>query len=760
MNRISRILVVGILFLAGLADLASQAATGTWTGGAGAAWDTSYTNWTGVTGTPWDSSNGSNNTAYFNSAGATPSVSGTVYVDGITFGNTATIGGGTVTLAGSTPTLTMNADGTISAGLAGTNGFVKSGSGTLTVTGNYQGYTGDVVIIAGKLTLSRTLGQDTWHGGTVTINSGAVLDSANHIPFGYPGNVSLLSDIFVNGGTVTYHSPPGNTLQFRNLRMSGGLMDTLNSGAIYLIYGDVSIDAGTSAMIQSSGGTSSPGSCLLRTIGHPTVFNVGTDSTLVVSIPINADGWSGASKAVNKTGAGKLVFSGTNSYSDGTILSEGILAVSSHSNICGEASAITFNGGMLEITGTVMSNISSHAVTWDKGGIIISDSNNVFTFSDSVGGRCSVSNNGTVILHSLSNIAVSLSIRGAGSVIKTGTGVVTICAGQTYTGATVISSGTLRISANPAPTSAVVNGATTNIVWLDASDLHDNGTSPTNGEAVTVWANKAVSGAAAADFNLQTAGGVSFVTNSTVIKGHPAVHFDGTGLLATSTDVQAPVSIFYVGGMSGGGNQRLLGSANVNFLLGYWPGKMNCTYWGTIGNYVGTVSADLNPHLWVGTHGEGSGNFYSYRVDIGGSEVNYESGSGGSGPGQLQLGGAGTEKSKGDISEVLVYNSVLSDADRTSVEAYLHNKWIGSPPGYGLGGLSSNSFVYITSGAWLDLGGTTQRVARLYLDNQRMPGGTYGAVGSGAVQTYTTYFTGTGVLKVLDRSRGTVIVFR
>ena len=105
----------------------AQAATGTWTGGGGATWDTTSTNWSGVSGTPWDSTNGITNTAYFNTGGATPSVSGTVYTNGITFDNTATISGGTVSFGGTTPTITANAAATISSTMTGSAGLTKPG---------------------------------------------------------------------------------------------------------------------------------------------------------------------------------------------------------------------------------------------------------------------------------------------------------------------------------------------------------------------------------------------------------------------------------------------------------------------------------------------------------------------------------------------------------------------------------------------------------------------------------------------------------
>ena len=77
------------------------------------------------------------------------------------------------------------------------------------------------------------------------------------------------------------------------------------------------------------------------------------------------------------------------------------------------------------------------------------------------------------------------------------------------------------------------------------------------------------------------------------------------------------------------------------------------------------------------------------------------------------------------------------------------------------GGLSENAPVSITRGAWLDLGGTTQTVSRLFLDGNEREHGTHGAVGSGAMYTHAYWFAGSGVLQVLNgKTSGTMIFFQ
>ncbi|MCX6963705.1 MAG: hypothetical protein NTZ08_14850, partial [Verrucomicrobia bacterium] len=109
----------------------AQAANYTWNTTSGT-WNATATNWTGSGGgtDPWDISNGATNNATFTVSGAnTVTVSGTVYANRINktdSAGTTTLSSGTITLAGSAPSITNN--GTfglsISSKLSGSNGVV------------------------------------------------------------------------------------------------------------------------------------------------------------------------------------------------------------------------------------------------------------------------------------------------------------------------------------------------------------------------------------------------------------------------------------------------------------------------------------------------------------------------------------------------------------------------------------------------------------------------------------------------------------
>ncbi len=111
-------------------------------------------------------------------------------------------GAGPLTLDNGTNTPVINVvntNTTISAVLAGTQGFVKKGPGTLTLSGNNT-YTGDTVVNAGPLVMLQGYGafnSSAFHGA-VTVNTNAMLVFSNNVA-GWGGGLTAIN---VNRGTV------------------------------------------------------------------------------------------------------------------------------------------------------------------------------------------------------------------------------------------------------------------------------------------------------------------------------------------------------------------------------------------------------------------------------------------------------------------------------------------------------------------------------------------------------------------------------
>lgn len=192
-KRPSRFLTCGVYTLVCVlltaASGTSQAAPFTWTSsgtspladGSGSWNATGGTNWfNGTTYGAWGNTN--TDTATF---GVENGAAGTITVGGVTANritfNTAgssnyTLSSGTITMAGSTPTITVNASGTttLTSRLAGSAGFTKTGAGTLRL-GTNNNYTGTTTVTEGMVQVTsrdNTLG--TANGQNVLLNGGGI----------------------------------------------------------------------------------------------------------------------------------------------------------------------------------------------------------------------------------------------------------------------------------------------------------------------------------------------------------------------------------------------------------------------------------------------------------------------------------------------------------------------------------------------------------------------------------------------------------
>ena len=265
------LLSLGIsILLSGLfAPQMAQAADGAWTGASGATWDISANNWTGVSGTPWDITNGSGNSAIF-SSGANATVSGgsNVYVNNITFNANTTLlytspPEAVVTLAGANATINAatGTTSTINIILAGTDGLIKTGAGTVNLDpGNgwwSNTFSGPITINGGKL-VSIWAGSLGDGAGAITINSGGTLN--------------------VDWNTVTRTGLV--TVDAGTLQTGGGTPELINNGDGFVLQNGGAI----ATRLAGSGGLTVNGArsylYSANTYTGATVINAGGDLAL------------------------------------------------------------------------------------------------------------------------------------------------------------------------------------------------------------------------------------------------------------------------------------------------------------------------------------------------------------------------------------------------------------------------------------------------------------------------------------------------
>ena len=200
-------------------------------------------------------------------------------------------------------------------------------------------------------------------------------------------------------------------------------------------------------------------------------------------------------------------------------------------------------------------------------------------------------------------------------------------------------------------------------LWLDASDAS---TMTLNANTVTEWRDK-FGGTGKATLK---AGTPTWVASG--IAAIPTVHFDTSSSMNDGVDRSAgPVTIFYVSRETGGANNRVLSASTNNWLLGYHGGQRNRFYFNGWVNEAG-LSSDTAPHLFAATIGGAGQNSTVYAE--GGLVASNQNGT--QGPNNIQLNGMnGGELSNADISELLVYNRILTSGELNSVGAYLSAKY-------------------------------------------------------------------------------------
>ena len=206
------------------------------------AWDTKATNkvWSNVLTAPggfatdsaW--SNAAANAAVFgNNVGGIVTIdSGNITVGGLTFNNTSgninagysIVDGGiptnTLTLSGSNPIITANANAEMAAQLLGTGGFLKNGSGTLTLLPGQSGsgtntYTGAVAVTAGGLVLQGSTGS-TIITGDLSVGSAAVFST-------YGTNLIAATSHLTVNGTFNLGQTQMTTQSLAGLSGNGGI---------------------------------------------------------------------------------------------------------------------------------------------------------------------------------------------------------------------------------------------------------------------------------------------------------------------------------------------------------------------------------------------------------------------------------------------------------------------------------------------------------------------------------------------------------
>jgi autotransporter-associated beta strand protein len=424
-----------------------HAANGTWTNTAsGGSWS-AFANWnTSVI------ADGSGFTADFNSINIAtdPTV---VHLDSartignLIFGDTGTnsaaswtldnngVGANVLTLAGGTPTITVNtlAGGkvaTISATLAGTAGLTKAGAGTLVVAGANTN-TGALTVSAGTFKLGSTgaLGDGVNNSSSLVVSGSGILDLAGISPVANP---PLTLNSTANGFDVgAFYNSASSTSVYtgpitlgRQTRIGAGnvlLTGAITGGGFNLIKDGVNTLELTNSGNVTFGALQINRGALTVDAGvslNFTGINIGSGNSVGSTLTLNGGTVSCSGFTQFGTGSGNA--SGTLNLNGGTLTVTNFAKGNVTFNV-------NFNGGTLKAGASnpnFLTNASNLKVL--AGGAVIDD-----------GGFA------IAILPALAD--TNLPSNGGG-LSKLGGGTLTLAGTNTFSGATLIKAGTLALS--------------------------------------------------------------------------------------------------------------------------------------------------------------------------------------------------------------------------------------------------------------------------------------------------------------------------
>ncbi|WP_447346020.1 fibronectin-binding autotransporter adhesin ShdA [Salmonella sp. AM055] len=390
----------------------------------------------------------------------------------------AALGSGDVAIA-ENATLALS-QGTLDNNVTGEGQIVKSGSDELIVTGAND-YSGGTTISGGTLTADHADSLGTGavaNSGVLQVGEGELentLSGSGSLVKTGTGELTLSGDNTYSGGTTI----TGGTLTADHAD-SLGTGAIANSGVLQVGEGELEntlsgsgslVKTGTGELTLSgdntySGGTTITGGTLTAdhadSLGTGAIANSGV---LQVGEGELQNTLSGSGSLVN-TGTGELTLNGDNDYSGGTTIDDGVLIADNADSL---GTGAVDNNGVLQVGEGELKNTLSGSGSLVKtgtgeltlngdndysGGTTIDDGVLIADNADSLG-TGAVANNGVL---QVGEGELKNTLSGSGSLVKTGTGELTLNGDNDYSGGTTIDDGVLIAdNADSLGTGAVAN---------------------------------------------------------------------------------------------------------------------------------------------------------------------------------------------------------------------------------------------------------------------------------------------------------------
>ena len=252
-------------------------------------------------------------------------------------------------------------------GTGATNGSLSISQGgavaySLSIGGNGPTAGESVVVNGGSLTVYNTITVGDQNNANLQLNGGTIIADS----------IQLGNTTFSGGGSTVFNG---------NLTINGGVLTT----SLIVLGGGTPSNWTTGGAINFNGGTIASLTPMFANapivLGGAVNFDFnGNDGTLAG--PITGTG------TISNQDTGVINLTGSNSFNGVVILKTGEIGVGSDANIGGATSSLSFQGGLLRINGTTLTNIDSHPVNWTtfNGGFDINSASETFTVNSVISG--------------------------------------------------------------------------------------------------------------------------------------------------------------------------------------------------------------------------------------------------------------------------------------------------------------------------------------------------------------------------------------
>ncbi len=429
---------------------------------------------------------------------------------GITFGGSSTT---TLQLTNTSSSVTI-ASPTITTANASSTALFKNGAAA-----------GTTLEIAAKITGAGNCKQNT------PTTTGAVVRFSNDTS-DYTGTFSIAA------GTTEFSSvAAGGTASSLGAAASAYIIANSSSAATFRYIGSGTTGTGRAIDWQATTGgltidnTNSTGSVsftntstVLRSASGNAALTLSSSTTTNTFGQTINDGAASGTTSVVKAGAGGWTLTASNYYSGGTTLNAGTLNIANANALGTGAFTVGGNGTFDNTTGTALT--IANAFTCSGGSPIFVGSTNL-----TINGVATISGANRTITVNANTLTLANAVgdaAGARSLTKAGNGILTLggSSASTYTGGTIVSAGTLKISGSG------TLGASSSPVTVSGGALDLGGTTQTQGgvtnSGAAIVQNGTISGSI---FNGTLSSGTA-VINATLAGSGTPLTLTGAGNLA------------------------------------------------------------------------------------------------------------------------------------------------------------------------------------------------------------------------------------